>query len=213
MSEPPEIQLTRDYATLKILLHDPGDRFDLIRRLYEGSLSTPKYNERAAWLAKRSERSGMFKSSTTIGAGLTTLQTEARRIDQTHHTTLADGIDAALIAHDRTRVEAALRHLFGLLIDELLSSIQQRLHDPGTVVRGFAYVRRYYALAFEAHLAVRSPAHSRGASAALDAMARALEDLRAGATSAGEWFLRERESFTRTIFLAIEQDRNGSAKG
>jgi len=209
MSEPPDIQLTRDYAAMRILLYDPHDHFDRVRRLYEGSLRATKSKEQNAWLAKASDRVRLFKGAFATEPGFGSLRNEARRLDHSHGTALASRIDAALVERDRAALETAFYDMFALLIDELLLSIQQRLGDAATVTRVFAHVRRYYAVGVEARLTLKSPAKSRRASVALEGMAQALEGFRNGATSDVGWFDRERRVFVHNINLAIAPPKLG----
>jgi hypothetical protein len=205
MSEPPESRLTRDYALIKVLLYDPDDHLSHVRQLYEGSLRPGKSSQRQAWPRKSSEPSRLFKGAISTDPGFGSLQHEADRLDRSYGTNLIALIDAGLVARDRAALEAAFYDMFTLLVQELLSSIQQRLGDPINAARIMAHVRRYYAVGLEAHLSLRSPVSSREASTALLAMARALEDYRTGAAaSSTKWFDRERRAFIRSIALAGE---------
>src|SRR5439155_269544 len=62
MVEPPETQLTRDFAAVRVLLEDPGDHLAQVRRIYEGALHVPKAGRPRVWLTKRSERAAVFKA-------------------------------------------------------------------------------------------------------------------------------------------------------
>jgi hypothetical protein len=201
MAEPPETQLTRDYAALKILLYQPGGQFARLRLLYEGSLRAPAPNERRSWPGTRSERAKLFNAAEPR---VRSLQDEARRLDAAHGTALARRIDTAIEVRDRVALETTLREMFASLTEELLSNIAQRTGDPATALRLLPHVRRYYAVSVEAHLSILSPTHSRNATAALAAMAQALDDLRAGKTLAADRFDRERRAFIDIIKLENE---------
>jgi hypothetical protein len=102
--------------------------------------------------------------------------------------------------HNRTESEAAFRDVFVVLADELLSKIQLLLTtNPAAAARSFAYVRRYYVTALEGPLALQSAVYSRHATASLEAMSRALDELNSGRASAAGWFVRERQSFMQAV--------------
>ncbi len=201
--EPPETQLTRDFAAVRVLLKDPRDHFAQISRLYEGVVHVPESRGRRVWLAKRSEHAAVFKSVHQRQSRSGSLQREARRIDAERGTALVARIEAGLAADDRNALEAGFREMFAVLLDDLLVSIEERLDEGIVVGRAFAHARRYYSLGLEGYLAVQAPAASRSADTALDAMGRALESLEIGGSSARAWFGRERRIFVRTVYEAV----------
>jgi hypothetical protein len=203
MVEPPETQLTRDFAAVRVLLEDTGDHFAQVRRIYEGALHVPKSGRPRIWLAKRSERAAVFKADYQRQPWSGSLQQEAHRIDTEGGSALAARIEAGLAAAERDAVGAAFRELFAILLEELLDSIQERLGESVAVGRAFQHVRRYYSVGLEGYLTVQAPAASRSAGTALDAMGRALDGLRTAAPLAREWFERERRMFVRTVHEAL----------
>ena len=84
----------------------------------------------------------------------------------------------------------------------MLVGIQERLDQPG-VARSFQYVRRFYSSGLKAHLALKSPASSLGATGALDGMRRALETAKASPDAVYR-FDRERRRFIETVRDAVE---------
>jgi hypothetical protein len=202
MDEPPESRLTRDYVVLKLLLLDPADHFAQVHRLYEGSLRAPRSAESGAWLAKRSERGKLFTAATPTAPGFGSLRNEALRLDREQGTSLALRIEDALARRDRVALDAEFREMFVLLIDELLASIQLRVADSTAVARVFQYVRHYYVVSLQAHLAVKSSANSMLADAALNGMSRALDEVKNGGTFSRKGFDTLRHSFVRSLDVA-----------
>jgi len=203
MVEPPETQLTRDFAAVRVLLKDPGDHFAQVRQVYEGAVHVPKAGRPRVWLAKKSERAAVFKADYQRQPWSGSLQQEADRIDAERGSVLAARIEAGLAAHDRDAVEAAFRQMFAVLLEELLVSIRERLGESVAVGRAFQHVRRYYGVGLEGYLTIQAPAAARSASTALDAMGRALDGLRTAAPLSRERFERERRMFVRTVHEAL----------
>ena len=198
-TEPPETQLTRDYRAIRILLKDPADHFSQIRRVYAGDLHVSVAARAQTVILKRADRAKLFKAEYQRISWTGSLRQEAQRIDRERGTTLALTIDQGLQAYDRIKIEAAFREMFAILLDDLLSSIQQRLDQSVTVGRALQHARRFYAEGLDAHLSINAPEQAARASFALDAMARAIEELKAGKSSARVWFARERGNFMRAI--------------
>jgi len=202
--EPPETQLTRDYGAIRILLKDPEDHFSQIRRVYAGELhvSPPARTQRS--VLKRADRTKLLKAAYQRSPWSGSLRQEAERIDRERGMTLAVTIDQGLQMHDRARVEMAFRELFAILLDDLLVSIQQRLDQSVTVGRALQHARRFYGEGLDAHLSINAPKQAARANFALDAMARAIEDLKAAKPSARDWFARERGNFMRAVNQGLE---------
>jgi hypothetical protein len=198
-AEPPETQLTRDYGAIRILLKDPGNYFNQIRRVYVGELHVSPGTRGQPPVLKRAERAKLLKAEYQRNLWSGSLRQEAQRIDRERGTTLALTIDQGLQAHDRAKVEVAFRELFAILLDDLLLSIQQRLDQSVTVGRALQHARRFYGEGLDAHLTIHAPEQAARANFALDAMARAIEDLKAAKPSARDWFARERGNFMRAV--------------
>jgi hypothetical protein len=200
-TEPPETQLTRDYGAIRILLKDPADYFSQIRRVYTGELHVSSHTRPAN--LKRADRAKLLKAEYQRIPWAGSLRQETQRIDRQRGMTLTLTIDQGLQARDRARVERAFREVFAILLDDLLISIQQRLDQSVTAGRAIQHARRFYSEGLDAHLSVNAPEQAARASFALDAMDRAIEDLKGGKSSARDWFGRERDNFMRTINEAI----------
>jgi hypothetical protein len=197
--EPPETQLTRDYGAIRILLKDPGDYFSHIRRVYAGELHVSPVARTQPPVLKRADRAKLLKAAYQRTPWSGSLRQEAQRIDRERGTTLALTIDRGLQAHDRVRVEVAFREVFAILLDDLLVSIQQRLGQSVTVGRALQHARQFYGEGLDAHLSINEPEQAARANFALDAMAQAIEDLKAAKPSARDWFARERGNFMRAV--------------
>lgn len=197
--EPPESQLTRDYAAIRVLLKDPRGPLDHIRRIYTGTLHVPAAIRTPSFLTKGSNRAQLFKADYQRNAWTGSLQIEARRIDRERGTTFATNIDTGLQTGDRASVEAAFRGVFAVLLDDLLKSIEQRLDRTAAVGRTLQHARRYYSAGLDAYLTINSAAIATRANFALDAMAQAIDESIAGKSSSRDWFARERINFMRAI--------------
>ena len=189
----------RDYAAIRILLQDPADHFSQIRRVYTGELHVFAGARTQPAILKRADRAKLLKAEYQRNPWAGSLREEAQRIDRERGAVLTLAIDQGLQAHDRVKVEAAFHEVFAILLDDLLISIQQRLDQSVTVGRAIQHARRFYSEGLDAHLSINAPEQAARASFALDAMARAIEDLKAGKSSARDWFARERDNFMRTI--------------
>jgi hypothetical protein len=200
-AKPPQIQLTRDYAALRILLKDPADHFEQARRLYAGVIRAPEASRPAPYLINRPQRAKLLEPD--YRRSLTNLQTEARRIDRERGMQLASRIEAGLVHGDRIAIEQGFREVFAVLLDEILSAIQQRLTDTSAAARSFQYAQRFYGEAIEAFLALQSPPASASAGAALSGMRRILDGQAAGSPKARELFDTERRRFVRTVNDAL----------
>jgi len=203
MIEPPETQLTRDFAAVRVLLEDPGDYFVQVQKIYEGALHVPKAGRPRIWLAKKSERAAVFKADHQRRPWSGSLQLVVHRIDAERGSALAARIEAGLAAGERDAIEAAMRGMFAVVLEELLVSIQERLNESIAVGRAFQHVRRYYGVGLEGYLTIRAPVAARSAIAALDAMGRALDGLGTAAPMSRKWFDRERRIFVRTVHDAV----------
>jgi hypothetical protein len=203
-AEPPVTQLTRDYGAIRILLKDPGDYFSQIRRVYAGELHVSPTARTQPSVLKRADRAKLLKAVYQRNPWSGSLRQEAQRIDRERGTTLALTIDQGLQAHDRERVEMAFREVFAILLDDLLISIEQRLDQSVTVGRALQHARRFYGEGLDAHLSINAPEQAARASFALDAMARAIEELKAAKPSARDWFARERGNFMRAVNEGLE---------
>jgi len=197
--EPPETQLTKDYAAIRILLKDPRDRFEQIRRIYTGEFHASAAARPPSPLLKNNSRAQLFKADYQRNPWAGSLRNEAQRIDRERGMTLTMTIDTGLQAGDRVAVETAFRGVFAVLLDDLLTSIQQRLDQAITVGRTLQHARRYYSESLDAYLSINAAPQATRASFALDAMARAIEDIKAGKPSARDWFARERTNFMRAV--------------
>jgi hypothetical protein len=203
--ELPETQLTRDFVAIRILLKDPADNFDTIRKLYQGELQAPDLRRTAAWLSKRPGRGRLRATATPVS----TLKSEATRIDSRHGAALAARIADGLSRRDGATIETAFREMFAVLLDELLTSIGRQLDDPVTASRSFPHARRYYTEALDAHLTLNNPAAAALAGNSLAAMSRAVDVAGTENENARVWFDRERQVFMRVIRAATKDQRRG----
>jgi hypothetical protein len=197
--EPPETQLTRDYAAIRVLLKDPSGSLDHIRNIYTGTFHVPAAIHAPSSLKKSSNRAQLFKADYQRNAWAGSLQIEAQRIDRERGTTFATDINTGLQTGDRASVEAAFRGVFVVLLDDLLNSIEQRLDQTAAVGRTLQHARRYYSESLDAYLSINSAALAARANFALDAMTRAIDESIARKSSSRDWFARERVNFMRAI--------------
>lgn len=197
--DPPETQLTRDNVAIRTLLKDTGDHFGQIRRIYTGEIHVvPSSNARPA-LLQRGSRGGLFKPYYQRNLWDGSLRQEAERLDIERGTALAVSIDDGIQAGDRAKIEAALRATFAGLLDDLLISIEQKLDTSVNVERTLQHARRYYSEGLDAYLSINATPQANRASYALDAMVKAAEDIRAGKSTAKDWFAHERTNFMRAV--------------
>jgi len=197
--EPPETQLTRDYAAIRVLLKDPSGPLQHIRQIYTGAFHVPAVIRAPSSLTKKSNRAHLFKADYQRNAWAGSLQIEAERIDREHGTTFTTNIENGLQTGDRASVEAAFRGVFVVLLDDLLKSIEQRLDQTAAVGRTLQHARRYYSESLDAYLSINAASIAARANFALDAMARALDELTAGKSLSRDWFAQERINFMRAI--------------
>ena len=197
--EPPETQLTRDYAAIRILLKDPNSKLEQVRGVYAGDFHASSAARAPSPLLKGSNRAQLFKADYQRNPWTGSLRNEAQRIDRERGTTLVMAIDTGLHAGDRVTVETAFRGVFAELLNDLLASIQQRLDQSAAVGRTLQHARRYYSESLEAYLSINAALQASRASFALDAMARAIDDIKAGKSSSRDWFARERVNFMRAV--------------
>jgi hypothetical protein len=197
--EPPETQLTRDNAVIRILLKDPVDHFAQIRRIYDGEIHISRTSSTTQSLLQRGGRGGLFKPDYQRHPWHGSLREEAQRIDVNRGTTFAISIENGIQTGDRIKIEAALRATFAALLDDLLTSIEQKLGTAVDVGRTLQYARRYYSEGLDAYLSINASPQAARASYALDAMARAADDIKAGKLSSKDWFVHERVNFMRAI--------------
>ena len=202
--EPPETQMTRDTRLLQLLLDDPSERFDLARRVWDGTARVRlKPGGFRRWLVRPNEPGMVFKADYQLMRWSGSLKDEAARIDREHRSALESRIEAALTARDRDGVKTALRGMYAILLAELLESLWQRLDQPRAAERLYGFVLRYYAVNLEGYLNVRHPAAATTARAALDGMGRALADAESGAPASPEAFDQQRRRLLRVIGEAI----------
>jgi hypothetical protein len=200
MYEPPETQMTLDTRLLQLLLDDPSERFDLARRVWEGTERVRlKPGGFRRWLVRPNEPGMVFKADYQLERWSGSLKQEAARLDRDHGTALEERIEMALAARDRDGVKGGLRSMYSLMLGELLASLWERLDDAETAARLYGFVLRYYAVNLEGHLNIRHPAAATTARAALDSMGRALGDPETGALSAPEVFDQQRRRLMRVI--------------
>jgi hypothetical protein len=197
--EPPETQLTRDYAAIRVLLKDPSGPLEHVRHIYTGTFHIPAAIRAPSSLAKNSNRAQLFKADYQRNAWAGSLQIEAHRIDRERGTTFASDIDHGLQTGDRASIEATFRGVFAVLLDDLLKSIEQRLDQTATAGRTLQHVRRYYSEGLDAYLSINAVSIAIRANFALDAMTRAIDESITGKSSSREWFARERLNFMRAI--------------
>ena len=167
--------------------------------MYTGELNVSGGARPQPAILKRADRAKLLKAEYQRNPWGGSLREETQRIDRERGTVLTSTIDQGLQAHDRVKVEAAFHEMFAILLDDLSTSIQQRLDQSVTVGRALQHARRFYSEGLDAHLSINAPEQAARASFALDAMVRAIEELKAGKTSARVWFDRERDYFMRTI--------------
>jgi hypothetical protein len=201
--EPPETQLTRDNAIVRLLLKDTGDHFVQIRKIYEGEIHISPVSSKRPALLQRGGSGGLFKPDYQRHPWRGSLQEEAQRLDVERGTALAISIENGIQTGDRNAIEAALRATFTALLDDLLMSIEQKLGTAIDVGRTLQYARRYYSEGLDAYLSINASSQAARASYALDAMARAADDLKAGNLSSRDWFAHERVNFMRAIHEGI----------
>ena len=204
MYEPPETQMTRDTRLLQLLLDDPSERYELARRVWEGSERVRlKPGGFRRWLVRPNEPGMVFKADYQLERWSGSLKEEASRIDRTHGSTIEARIERALGARDRDGVKAGLRTMYAILLGELLESLWQRLDDAETAARLYGFVLRYYTVNLEGYLNMRHPAAATTARAALDGMGRALADSETGAPPAPETFDQQRRRLVRVVGEAV----------
>jgi hypothetical protein len=202
--EPPETQLTRDTRVLQLLVDDPAGPFELARRVYEGQ-------ERARlkpigfrrWLTRPNEPGLVFKADYQLERWSGSLRGEAERIDAARGTRLAPRLAAALTAHDRDGARAALREMYGVLVEELLASLWNHLDQPEVATRLYQFVLGYWSVNLESYFNIHHPVAASVARTALEAMSRAIGDAESGAPAAPEAFEKQRTRFLRIIHQAM----------
>ena len=204
MYEPPETQMTRDTRLLQLLLDDPTERFELARRVWEGTERVRlKPGGFRRWLVRPNEPGMVFKADYQLERWSGSLKHEAARIDGEHGTKLEAEIEAALDARSRDGVKAGLRTMYAILLGELLESLWQRLDDGETAARLYSFVLRYYTVNLEGYLNVRHPSAATTARAALDAMSRTLPDTETSAPAAPQQFDQQRRRLMRVVREAV----------
>src|SRR4029079_14807555 len=197
--EPPETQLTRDYAAIRVLLKDPSGPLDHIRHIYTGAFHVPAAIRAPSSLTKNRNRAQLFKADYQRNAWTSSLQIEAQRIDRERGTTFATNIDNGLQTGDRASVEAAFRGVLVVLLDDLLKLIEQRLDQTAAAGRTLQHAQLFYSESLDAYLSINAAAIAARANFALDAMARAIDELTKGKSSSRDLFARERINFMRAI--------------
>jgi hypothetical protein len=197
--EPPETQLTRDNAAIRVLLRDAGDHFAQIRKVYEGEVHAAGSANKGSALLQRGGRGGLFKSHHQRNPWTGSLRQEAQRLDLERGTELAISIDKGIQSSDREKIETALRGVFAGLLDDLLLSIEKKLGPSVNMERALQYARRYYGEGLDAYLSINAATQAGRANYALDAMFKAAEDLKAKKAGAFDWFTHERNNFVKAI--------------
>lgn len=202
--EPPENQMTRDTRLLQLILDDPAERFDLARKVWDGTTRVRvKPGGFRKWLVRPSEPGMVFKGDYQIQRWSGSLKAEAARIDQRHGTALVEHIETGLGQRNRDQVKAALREMYLVLLRELLEAVWAHLDDVETTERLYPFVLRYYAVNLQGHLNMRHPAAAATAEATLAALARALGDSETAAPPAPELFDRQRARLLRVLDEAV----------
>jgi hypothetical protein len=197
--EPPETQLTRDNAAIRVLLREAGDHFTQIRKVYDGEVHAPSSANVGSALLQRGSHGGLFKSHYQRNPWTGSLRQEAQRLDLKRGTELAIAIDSGIQSGDRDKIETTLRGVFAGLLDDLLLSIEQKLGSSVNVERALQYARRYYGESLDAYLSINAATQAGRANYALDAMLKAAEDVKAQKTGAFDWFTHERNNFVKAI--------------
>jgi hypothetical protein len=204
MYEPPETQMTRDTRLLQLLLDDPSERFELARRVWEGTERVRlKPGGFRRWLVRPNEPGMVFKADYQLQRWSGSLKEEAARIDREHGTRLETRIETGLAARDRDGVKAGLRAMYAILLGELLESLWERLDDAGTALRLYGFVLRYYTVNLEGYLNIRYPSAATTARAALDTMGRSLPDPESGAPAAPQQFDQQRRRLLRVVSESV----------
>ena len=204
MYEPPETQMTRDTRLIQLLLDDPTERFELARRVWEGTERVRlKPGGFRRWLVRPNEPGMVFKADYQLERWSSSLKEEAARLDARHGTTIHADIEAALTARNRDGVKAGLRSMYVVLLGELLGSLWERLDETETAERLYGFVLRYYTVSLEGYLNVRHPSAATTARAALDAMNRTLPDAETGAPASPQQFDQQRRRLMRVINEAV----------
>jgi hypothetical protein len=197
--EPPETQLTRDNAAIRVLLRDAGDHFTQIRKIYAGEIHVAASTNTGPALLQRGSHSGLFKPDYQRNPWNGSLRQEAQRLDLERGTELAIAVDRGIQSGDRDGIEATLRAMFVDLLDDLLLSIEQKLNSSVNVERALQHARRYYSEGLDAYLSINAATQASRASYSLDAMVKAAEAMRADKSGAQDWFSRERTNFMNAI--------------
>jgi hypothetical protein len=207
--EPPETQLTRDNAAIRLLLRDVGDHFVQIRKLYAGEIHVAASSNGGSTLLQRGSHGGLLKPDYQRNPWSGSLRQEAQRLDRERGTELAASVDTGIDAGNREKIDAGLRAMFAGLLDDLLLSIERKLDSSTNVERALQHVRRYYSEGLDAYLSINAAAQARRASYALDAMIKAAEDVRAEKSGARDWFSHERANFVNAINEGLAARRTG----
>jgi len=198
--EPPDTQLTKDYAALIRLIDYPYERFDVAGKVYRGEERVRlKPGGFRSWLRRPLEPGMVFKADYQIARWTGSLEGEARRLDHAYGTTLHQRIEAGLRARNAEAVKVAFREMFFYLIRELFEAIAARIHEPEAPPQLYEFVSRYFSLSLEAFLNINQRATYLVLRATLDAVSRALGDLETGAPPAPEVFQLHRARFLRTL--------------
>jgi hypothetical protein len=207
--EPPETQLTRDSAAIRLLLKDVGDHFAQIRKIYTGESHIAVSINGGSTSLQRGNHNGLFKPDYQRNPWNGSLRQEVQRLDRESGTDLAASIEKGIQTGDRGVVEAALRATFAGLLDDLLIAIESRLDTSANIERALQHARRYYSEGLDAYLSINAAEQARRASYSLDAMVKAAEDVRAEKPGGRDWFSHERVNFANAITegLAVQIKR------
>jgi hypothetical protein len=198
-AEPPETQLTRDYALIRLLLKNPKDQFEQIERVYDGTLHAPAAFSAPRSVLKRADRAKLIRPAYHTQGWSGSLRAEVSRIDAIRSTRLTGIIERGLQENDAPQIETGLRLFFAILLDELLAGVEQRMDSSVAVSRGVQHARRYYREALDAYLIINSPEHAARASAALEAMSEVSREAETSNASARASFIRERTNLMRAV--------------
>jgi hypothetical protein len=197
--EPPETQLTRDNAAVRLLLIDIGDHSTQIRKIYTGEIHVAASSNSGSRSLQRGNHSGLFKPDYQRNPWNGSLRQEAERLDRERGTEFAVSVERSIDAGDREAIEEGLRAIFAGLLGDLLIAIEGRLDTSANIERALQYARGYYSAGLDAYLSINAAEQARRASYSLDAMAKAAEDIRADKPGARVWFTHERLNFVTAL--------------
>jgi hypothetical protein len=212
ISEPPENQLTRDYATLVRLVDFPHERFDLAREVYGGRERVRvKPGGFRSWLRRPAEPGMVFKAEAQLSRWTGTLEGECRRLDARLGTDLDGRVRAALDRRAAPELTHTFREVFAYLVVDLLGAAERQLTAAEASRTTLAFASRYVALAHEAWLNVNDRPRALMVRATLEALDRSVGDADRGVPPSPETFAQQRARLVRLLgrALAIDLGRAG----